>query len=181
MAERFKMQFNSRNNIVNGNSKIEVELSNVLDDIDNRLSEINAILFETEKNINQLINQGDSVNNITALICGLVSGIIDIAFIREWDFSKAKAWSNKEVSERVVAFAQRHPEYQKIMAGRSDVNQDNRLFHALKFLEKKYPLPGDGDWQYEGSSITAKSHHLDDFCHHPTIIGLVQLNSQKGS
>lgn len=44
---------------------------------------------------------------------------------------------------------------------------------AVEFLEEKYVLPGDNDWKFEGSGISAASHHLDDFCHHPTLVGMI--------
>lgn len=40
-------------------------------------------------------------------------------------------------------------------------------------MEKKYKLPGDGEYKiYKDKGITDKTHHLDDFCHHPTLVGL---------
>lgn len=45
-------------------------------------------------------------------------------------------------------------------------------------MERKFHLPGDNDFhkikdEYGKEIITANTHHLDDFCHHPTLIGLI--------
>lgn len=48
-----------------------------------------------------------------------------------------------------------------------------RLETAIKFLETKFHLPGDGDYSSGNFGIGGNTHRLDDFCHHPTIIGLV--------
>lgn len=42
---------------------------------------------------------------------------------------------------------------------------------ALKFLNERFPK--EGGWAVADTFITAKTHHLDDLCHHPTIIGLI--------
>lgn len=47
-----------------------------------------------------------------------------------------------------------------------------RYEDALKFMNEHYPKK-DGSWGVVDNFITTKTHHLDDFCHHPTLVGLI--------
>ncbi len=140
---------------------------------------------ETQAEIERLTNHADGVDYATAVISGIVTGLIDV-FVqisfdsklklsispdKKWDFEKAKAISNREINERITRFAKK--------VGLEDWakknNRDpNRLETAVEFLESKFPLPGDGAYRnFMDKGITHKTHHLDDFCHHPTLVGLV--------
>ncbi|GAB2323826.1 hypothetical protein IRB23M11_14460 [Alkalibacterium sp. m-11] len=44
------------------------------------------------------------------------------------------------------------------------------LQSSVRFLENKFPIPRDGDTPELGGSL---QHHLRDFAHHPTIVGLM--------
>ena len=101
-----------------------------------------------------------------AVISGIINGIIDSVFIGEWNFETAKAKSNQYVNEKVMEFAKK-----KGFKG-------NRFDQAVKFLEDRYPLPGDDSYksvvdEFGKQEITMKTHHLDDLSHHPTLIGLI--------
>lgn len=51
----------------------------------------------------------------------------------------------------------------------SDAKKDD-LSSAVEFLEKKFPVPSDGNTPDFGGGL---QHHLRDFAHHPTIVGLM--------
>ena len=48
------------------------------------------------------------------------------------------------------------------------MNHDD-LKKCVKFLEEKFPIPADGNTPDFGGGL---QHHLRDFAHHPTIVGL---------
>ena len=142
------------------------EIYKNISDLDNQLEEVNKKLQKLNTEIDQLTNHADGFDYAAAVICGLICGIIDIIFVGKWDFKNAKAVSNKRVNEKVMEFAKRQG------------YEGDRLDGAVNFLEKKFPLPGDADFHnikdIAGNEIiTTKTHHLDDFCHHPTLIGLI--------
>lgn len=142
------------------------EIYKNISDLDNQLEEVNKKLQKLNTEIDQLTNHADGFDYAAAVICGLICGIIDIIFVGKWDFKNAKAVSNKRVNEKVMDFAKRQG------------YEGDRLDGAVNFLEKKFPLPGDADFHnikdIAGNEIiTTKTHHLDDFCHHPTLIGLI--------
>ncbi|QOW61302.1 hypothetical protein [Treponema pedis] len=142
------------------------EIYQNITDVDKQLEEVNKKLQELNSEIDRLTNHADGFDYAAAVICGLICGIIDIIFVGKWDFKNAKAASNKQVNEKVMEFAKKQG------------YEGDRLDGAVNFLEKKFPLPGDDDFHnikdIAGNEIiTTKTHHLDDFCHHPTLIGLI--------
>ncbi|MCM1162014.1 MAG: hypothetical protein NC412_12425 [Roseburia sp.] len=124
----------------------------------------------------------------------------------DWDFTNAKAIANEEINNKIMKFAN------KIRKGERKPEVES-LNEAVVYLEKKYPLPGDNDWNVkadfinrakreygfqkgkykeavafmnehfpkpdgslwgvEENHIEIKTHRLDDFYHHPTLIGLI--------
>lgn len=151
------------------------EVQQKLNDNEDRISAINA-------DIDRLTNHSDGIDYALAVSCGIITGLIDSIFVGEWNFANAKAISNEKINREVIDFAKKKG------------YEGDRLDGAIRFLEKKFPLPGDSAWNGTGinldivnekgiaedvaskllnSDVTAKTHHLDDFCHHPTLIGLI--------
>lgn len=154
--------------------KRKIEIYNSIAEIDERLVLINQKVEELNKDIDRLTNYADGLDCTIAVTCGLIAGTIDAVFIGEWNFEKAKAISNEKINHTVIEFAKKHPDYEKfIVTKKGTVKYSNRLANAIEFLEGKYKLPGDGAYNFKGSGITHSTHHLDDFCHHPTLIGLI--------
>lgn len=126
------------------------------------------------EDLKQFINTADGIDYAIAVTCGIVTGIIDSFFVGEWDFKNAKAISNKQINDKVMDFAKKDPEYMDFVNNKQKNNDPNRLDNAIEFLEKKYKLPGDGEYKdYKSFGVNDSTHHLDDFCHHPTLIGLI--------
>lgn len=135
-------------------------------DLQDRLAKINAELAKNAKqiealdtSIDNLTCHADAFDYATAVICGLIGGVVDSLWVGEWDFATAKASANEDVNRKIMAFAKK--------CG----YKGDRLQGAINHLERKFPFPGDNDWKGKCSSTTA--HHLDDFSHHPTFVGLI--------
>lgn len=168
---------------------VEFEVIPTIDFADTRQMEIWRGITATEERLsanqqridvlNQeiatLTNQADGLDYAIAVTCGVITGIIDSIFVGQWDFASAKADANKAINEKVEDFAKKDPEYKEFLARkRGDKKHVSSLDSAIEFLEKKYKLPGDGEYKsLKNEGITDKTHHLDDFCHHPTLIGLI--------
>lgn len=152
----------------------KTEIQDSLRDIDTQLSILEDKLEELNSEVDKLTNHADGVDYAIAVTCGILTGIFDSIFVGEWDFREAKARSNKSINEKVMDFAKKDSDYQKFLDNKRTNNNPDRLDNAIEFLEKKYKLPGDGAYKdYKTMGVTDASHHLDDFCHHPTLIGLV--------
>ena len=173
MSENLKFELKPKLDFELECEKVEFEIVKPTDEVDARLEEIESQIADLDITIDKLTNHADKLDYSIAIASGLLTGIFDFLFVGKWDFASAKAWSNKEIHEQIISFAQQDPEYQAFIDRKRSINEENRLNNAVEFLEKKYKLPGDHEWNFQGSGITSKSHHVDDLCHHPTIIGLV--------
>lgn len=138
-----------------------------LSDIDVQLAEINSKVDEYNTEIDRLTNNADGFDYSTAVVCGVISGIIDSFLVGQWNLSNAYTITNEKVNAKVLEFA------------KSQGFKGDKLDKAIAFLENKFPLPGDNNFhnvidELNGKEIiTTTTHHLDDFCHHPTLIGLI--------
>lgn len=165
--------------IEQNNFVVEFETTSVWDDIvsqdfrmqelERRINDVDAVMEKRQQQIDKLndeidrlTNHADGVDYMVAVVSGLITGLIDSFVVGEWNFASAKAKSNREINEKVMEFAKK-----KGYSG-------DRLDGAIAYLEKKFRLPGDGAYQLNPDTfINAKTHHLDDFCHHPTLVGLI--------
>lgn len=136
---------------------------------DAKVEKFIAEYSETAEEIERLTCQADGLDYALSVTSGLIAGVIDIVFVGEWNFENAKAVSNEKINRKILDFAKKHPDYNKFCQKKDG----NRLETAIEFLEEKYPLPGDNAWKGAAANVSAKSHHLDDFSHHPTLIGLI--------
>lgn len=158
---------------------VEFETTSVWDDIisqdsrmqefERKINDVDAVMGKRQQQIDKLndeidrlTNHADGIDYMVAVVSGLITGLIDSFVVGEWNFAKAKAKSNQEINEKVMEFAKK-----KGYSG-------DRLDGAIAYLEKKFRLPGDGAYQFNSDTLmNAKTHHLDDFCHHPTLVGLI--------
>ena len=136
--------------------------------LDELILEKQTEIAKLDTEIDRLTNHADALDYAISVTAGVITGLIDSLIVGEWNFEKAKALSNRQMNEKVMAFAKKKG------------YKGDRLNGAIKFLENKYPLPGDGAYKTilnektnKFDIITNSSHHLDDFCHHPTFIGLI--------
>lgn len=138
-------------------------------DIKKKLEEIQTELDENQANLDALkvdidknTSHADKTDCIIAACCGVMTGLIDIFFVGEFDFRDAKAWSNEKVNRFVENIAKKR-----------GYKGEGRLKGAIKYLEDNYEVPNDSSYNNTGIGVNSSSHHLDDFAHHPTIIGLI--------
>lgn len=140
----------------------------------NFLNELN----ETYAEIERLTNFADGYDYAIAVSSGIITGLMDSIFVGAWNFRNAKKQSYIAANNIVINFAKKHHNYEdwcngKGKTGRWIKRDPNRLLSAVEFLEEKYKLPGDSEWNFKNSGISASTHRLDDFCHHPTLVGLI--------
>ena len=90
---------------------------------------------------------------------GAITAAMDILWVKDINLFDARTWGKQEVEDFVMAVAKN----QKGYSGKN-------LKDAIKFLEDKYPIAAD---DFTNAFGGGKQHHLRDFAHHPTIVGLV--------
>lgn len=126
-------------------------------DIDERLSIIDDEVSELNAEIDRLTNHADGIDYTIAVASGIISGIIDSVWVGEFSINNANKWGNEKTDSFVVKIAQ--------IKGYSG----NDLAGAVKYLEKDFPIAADKVTSDFGGGL---QHHLRDFSHHPTPVGL---------
>lgn len=136
-------------------------------DFDQEQAEIERIIEQKkteigtlDQKIDRLTNHADKVDYIVAASCGLLTGLIDAFFIG--DATNAQELGKKPVNDFVEHFARKN-----------GYTGDRGLKGCIDFLEGKFALPSDNSWKGMGKRISASSHHLDDYAHHPTLVGMI--------
>lgn len=119
--------------------------------------DLDRVIYDLDGQIKQLSSQADSLDYIISAASGLMCSMLDIFWVGEFDLERGRNFA----SEKVESFV-------KKTASMLGCEQDD-LKASVKFLEKKFPLPSDGNTPDFGGGL---QHHLRDFAHHPTIVGL---------
>lgn len=126
--------------------------------IDEQLVENQKVLDSLNSEINKLTNHADGIDYMVAVASGVLAGIIDIIFVEDFSLEKANEWGNQKTNNFVVRIAQKKG------------YEGDDLYGAVDFLEKKYPIVADKATNEYGGGL---QHHLRDFSHHPTPMGLI--------
>ena len=129
-----------------------------IEDIDDALDVLNDQLDRLNTEIDRLTNHADGIDYMVAVGSGIIAGIIDILFVEDFSLEKANKWGDKKTNNFIIKVAQQQG------------YQGNELYGAVKYLEEKYPIAADKATNYFGGGM---QHHLRDFSHHPTPIGLI--------
>ena len=129
-----------------------------LSDIDHCLAENQAIIDKLDAEINRLTNHADGIDYTIAVASGIISGLIDSFFVGEFSLDNATQWGKEKVDSFVKSIANKQGYKGDTLSG------------AVSFLEEKFPIPADSATNLFGGGL---QHHLRDFSHHPTPIGLI--------
>lgn len=120
--------------------------------------DIDKIIFDLDSQIDLLSSQADKYDYLVSVGSGILCGMLDILWIGEFNLERGRNIANDKIDEFVKRTAK--------MLG----CKDDDLQSSVKFLEKKFPIPSDGNTPNFGGGL---QHHLRDFAHHPTIVGLI--------
>lgn len=133
----------------------EVDSSEIsfMDDVPEELTE-ETISMEFEESI----SHADKLDYELAAACGLLTGALSVLWGKKFSLDEAHKWGNEKADNLVKAFA------------KSQGYKKDDLEGAIEFLEKRFPMAGDALTNEFGGG---KQHHLRDFSHHPTILGLI--------
>ena len=121
-------------------------------------TDLDAVIYDLDKQIELLSSQADKWDYLVAVASGILCGMLDILWVGDFSLENGRAFA----SDKVDGFVEKTA---KILGFKGDDLKD-----AVKFLEEKFPIPGDGNTPDFGGGL---QHHLRDFAHHPTIVGLL--------
>lgn len=121
-------------------------------------TELDAVIYDLDKQIELLSSQADKWDHLVAVASGILCGMLDILWVGDFSIENGRAFA----SDKVDGFVEKTA---KILGFKGEDLKD-----TVKFLEDKFPIPSDGNTPDFGGGL---QHHLRDFAHHPTIVGLV--------
>ena len=119
--------------------------------------DLDRIVYDLDSQIDMLSSQADKLDYLVSIGSGLLCGLLDILWVGEFSLERGR----NIASEKVDAFVKKTASLLGC--------KDDDLTSSVKFLEKKFPLPSDGNTPNFGGGL---QHHLRDFAHHPTVVGL---------
>lgn len=137
--------------------KRQMEIEKCLAEVDESLQENQKLIQELNAGIDKLTNQADGIDYMVAVGSGILAGIIDIVFVGDLSLEEANEWGNNKTNDFVIKIA------------KTQGYNGEDLYGAVKFLEEKYPIAADKATKDFGGGL---QHHLRDFSHHPTVVGL---------
>ena len=139
-------------------SKIEVSLIPNEQYVSNAEFDLDRIIYDLDGQIELLSSQADTIDYLVSVASGVLCGLLDVLWIGEFNLERGR----EIASDKVETFVKRSA---KLTGCESD-----DLNTAVKHLEKLFPIPSDGNTPDFGGGL---QHHLRDFAHHPTIVGLM--------
>lgn len=138
--------------------KIKVELISDLNILPMNVNSLDSVIFNLDSQIDMLSSEADKWDYLLAVGSGIACGMMDILWTGDFSLAEGKNISAQQIDNLVKKTA-------KILGCESD-----DLKNCVKFLEDKFPIPADGSTSDFGGGL---QHHLRDFTHHPTIVGLI--------
>lgn len=166
---------NDSDEIIQAEVQIREESCRSIEEIDRKLLRVNE---ELEK----VVCSADRTDYAVAIGSGILSGIIDSVFSGEFSLEKAHLWGKEKTEAFVIKIAKHIKNIENI--SKKDKNKQakkiNDINDAIKFLAEKashndkeikrgFHLASDSNMNDFGG---ANQHHLWDFAHHASIIGL---------
>ncbi|WP_294241192.1 hypothetical protein [Pseudobutyrivibrio sp.] len=118
--------------------------------------DIKKTIYELNKQIDMLSPKADNLDYFVAVASGMLCGMIDILWVGDFDIVRGRDIASDEIEKFVNK-----------TAGLLGCKDDD-IAKSVKFLEK-FGIPGDGNTPDFGGGL---QHHLRDFGHHPTVVGL---------
>ena len=140
------------------NDYLRIELKPYNESTLNADYEIDRIIYDLDSQIDLLSSQADKFDYLVSIGSGVLCGLLDILWVGSYNLEHGRGIASDEIDGFVSKTA-------KLLGCK-----DNDVESAVKFLEKRFPIPSDGNAPNFGGGL---HHHLRDFAHHPTIAGLV--------
>lgn len=120
--------------------------------------DLDQIIYDLDSQIDLLSSQADTLDYLVAVASGILCGMLDVLWVGEFNLERGR----EIASDKVESFVKK--------AAKLTGCESDDLGAAVKHLEKLFPIPSDGNTPDFGGGL---QHHLRDFAHHPTIVGLM--------
>ena len=157
MDENMKIELKPQFDYESECKSVELEIINPKNLVDARLDEIDNQIADLDISIDKLTNHADKLDYAVSVASGIISGIIDILFVGKFDLQEGRDWSSEKINDFVTTIAKKQG------------YEGDDLQGAIRHLEK-FGAPSDSVYNDFGGGL---QHHLRDFAHHASPVGLV--------
>jgi len=157
MDENMKIELKPQFDYESECEKVELEILKPTDEVDARLDEIEGKIADLDVTIDKLTNHADKLDYAVSVASGIIAGIIDILFVGNFDLQEGRDWSSEKINDFVTTVAKKQG------------YEGDDLQGAIRHLEK-FGAPSDSVYNDFGGGL---QHHLRDFAHHASPVGLV--------
>ena len=157
MDENMKIELKPQFDYESECKSVELEIINPKNLVDARLDQIDNQIADLDISIDKLTNHADKLDYAVSVASGIISGIIDILFVGKFDLQEGRDWSSEKINDFVTTVAKKQG------------YEGDDLQGAIRHLEK-FGAPSDSVYNDLGGGL---QHHLRDFAHHASPVGLV--------
>ena len=157
MDENMKIELKPQFDYESECKSVELEIINPKNLVDARLDQIDNQIADLDISIDKLTNHADKLDYAVSVASGIISGIIDILFVGKFDLQEGRDWSSEKINDFVTTVAKKQG------------YEGDDLQGAIRHLEK-FGAPSDSVYNDFGGGL---QHHLRDFAHHASPVGLV--------
>ncbi|NMD38528.1 MAG: hypothetical protein GYA87_07625 [Christensenellaceae bacterium] len=120
--------------------------------------DLDKIIFGLNSQIDLLSSQADKYDYLLSIASGIFCSMLDILWVGEFNLKRGRDIADNKIDDFVKKIAKMHG------------CKGDDLQSAIEYLENKFHIPSDGNTPNFGGGL---QHHLRDFAHHPTIVGLM--------
>lgn len=139
-------------------NNLKIELKQYNEGIFNFEYDLDRIIYDLYSQIDLLSSQADKYDYLVSIGSGVLCALLDILWVGSFSLDSGRSIASDKIDGFVTKTAK------KVGYAGED------LEGAVKFLEKGFRIPSDGNIPDFGGGL---QHHLRDFAHHPTIVGLI--------
>ena len=157
MDENIKIELKPQFDYESECKSVELEIINPKNLVDARLDQIDNQIADLDISIDKLTNHADKLDYAVSVASGIIAGIIDILFVGKFDLQEGRDWSSEKINDFVTTVAKKQG------------YEGDDLQGAIRHLEK-FGAPSDSVYNDFGGGL---QHHLRDFAHHASPVGLV--------
>lgn len=140
--------------------EIEPVMISVYSDLDEKIASLETEVARINNEQKKYTADLDWIDYTVAAGSGLLCSILGSIFVGKFSLEEASLWGSEKTNQFV-----------KHVAKSQGYNgTDDSLNGAIKFLSDKFHLASDSNRNDFGGGL---QHHLRDFSHHPTPVGLI--------
>lgn len=154
---KINLDFNISNFYHNENQKVICQIENQITELDQNILIIDEQLADKDFDIEIFQNNMSKLDLVISISSGFVAAIINRLYSGKFDLKEGEQWSEQKMNSFVKDFA------------KANGYKGDSLEGSIRHLEKKFGLASDSVTSAFGGGL---QHHLRDFSHHFSLIGL---------